>query len=170
MSAHHLLDHPTSKHIKVLFTDRAHTWIPRPLKCTQGTNGDQRGSGAIEQICQRWPQSLPQMEDGIVVWFWVLLVSERTFYLLTITPPPNPHLPQVSAQAGPFSSNKWEKKPIPHISCWWKMKKNGCFWIHQYTSLSPYYISEQGDSFLCSHSTCKFILRPLFIFHCSLSC
>lgn len=98
MSVHHLLDHPTSKHIKVLFTDRAHTWIPHPLKCTQGTNGDQGESGAIEQLCQRWPQSLPQMEDRIVVWFWVLLVSACSFYLLTVNPPRSLHKRALSAQ------------------------------------------------------------------------
>lgn len=138
MSVDRLLEHPTSKHIKALFIDGEHTWIDCPLKCTQGTNGDQRESGAIEQICQRWPQQLPQMEDGIVVWFWVLLVSERSSYLLTV----NPH---VSARAGPFSRSKWEKWPSPHIR-WRKTAACGffvthlclhlrCFWTGRYFSL-----------------------------------
>lgn len=117
MSAHHLLDHPTSKHIKVLFTHRAHTWILRPLKCTQGTNGNQRESGAIEQICQRWPQSLPQMEDRIVVWFWVLLVSEHCFYCMTVDPPRSLHKLALSARINERNSpsltsaagEKWKK-------------------------------------------------------------
>lgn len=112
MLVHHLLDHPTPKHIKVLFIDRLHTWIPCPLKCPQGTNGDQRESGAIEQICQRWPQSLPQMGDRIVAWFWVLLVSERSFCLLTVNPPCL-HKRALSAQSGPSltsaTGERWRK-------------------------------------------------------------